>query len=237
MLIRFSMAALIAVLVAMGRPVPTGGDHDLLAVGVVVEQDGKSRTFMTVPTEEALHAYHLLLESPARNHLVHGGIRSLPVPESELTTLATSAGGNAGARVIEISFFGKRSRSDTSTIVFGDAVPDADAPRGMAETVRVARAVASLPASASSAAAQTVLRVADETAFTFALRTLQQSDPLVAASVARATALPPHGIPVPVERRVLAISVLKALGGRAVFPAEFRALEQDFEPLVRGAAR
>lgn len=230
MLARFSMAALFTILVALGRPVATGGAHDLVAVGVVrVEADGTERVILTVPTAHSLEAYEKLLDSPARNHLLHGGVRTLSIPEGSLDGVAGT--------LREISFFGVRSRAGVATITFGPEVPAAEADPGMEEAAAVARSIAALSPAASAAAARVVVQSPNQEAFTQGLRALVQADPMIASTVARETALPATGHPAPADRRIYAISVLKELGGRASFPGEFARLDDDADAFIRAAAK
>jgi hypothetical protein len=119
---------------------------------------------------------------------------------------------------------------------FEDA-PAATVP-GSLEALEAARDLASLPSSVTAAAALDLLRSPDDGAFRDALEALASVQADAAAGVARRTALPAPGerIP-PAARRVIAVKTLRALGGAAVFPGEFRKLAGDPDPLVAEAAK
>lgn len=231
MLPRFSLAILFAVLVAAARPLPRGGAHDLLAVGVRVERslDGGTveRLVLATPAEDSIRAYDALLRTPARQALLQG------------TTVHTAPGEGPppeGVRIRELVYYGHRTRAGRAPVAFtGDA---AGAAAGSAEAWEVARGLASLPDTVTAAAARVLLRSPDDAAFRDALEALAGVRADLASTEALAVALAPSGEgATSTVRRVVAVRALKSLGGAAVYPEAFRRLAEDPDALVREAAR
>ncbi len=242
MFARFSLAILFAVLVAVSRPTPSGGAHDLFAVGVRVDTGKRTdrgevieRLVLATPDREAVHVYDLLLESPARPSLLQGSTVHATAPAAESDPSRLEA--DRGPRILELVFYGHRSRAGRAPVVFtggsGDPLP------GSAEAWRLARGIAALPGSVTAAAARVLLHSPDDAAFGDALEALADVRADVASAEARAAALPaPGGPPVSSVRRVMAVMVLKRkLGGAAIYPEEFRKLAECDDPLVSRAAR
>jgi hypothetical protein len=226
MLERFSIAAIFAVLVAASRPVVTGGDHDLLAVGVRTEEvvGGKPvvRTVISAPTEATLDAFNGILHTRARAALLQGTTVFAPTP-------ADRAGDPR--RVVELVFYGVRSRPGRAPIAFGEA-KDAPDP-ALAAAHAAARHLASLPPTVTEAGARLLLRSPDDSAFRDGLEALAAVKADAASGAARGTAFSGAST----ARRVYAIQVLRRLGGAAAYPEEFRRLRASDDALVREAAK
>ncbi len=242
---RFALGILLAAVVAFSRPVATGGAHDLLAVGVVVEEvidvvaeqapeqgpgKGMERktekktvtwTVLSVPTREAVEAFDALLRTQARAALLQGSGVHAPAPS-----------GDAGSpRIVELVFYGVRSRDGRSPVRFDGTEPLP----GSEGAWRAAQALAKAPAPVTASAARVLLGSRDVEAVRDALEALAavRADVAVteALAVAEDAARPP-------ECRIVAIRVLKSkpLGGKARAPEAFRRLAADADPLVAGEA-
>jgi len=229
MIARFSLAALFAVLVAASRPAVTGGDHDLLAVGVRFEQAGgkgiATRTVLVAPTDESLEVYRGILGTGARAALLQGTTVFAPTP-------ADQAGGPR--RIVELVYYGRRSRPGRAPVVFGG--PAADTDPALAAAHAVARELAALPPTVTEAGARLLLQTGDDAAFRDALEALAEVKADAASGAARAAALA-GGPGTSVARRVYAVQVLNRLGGARSFPDDYRRLRADDDPLVRDAAK
>src|SRR5688572_24317084 len=105
MMERFALGILFAVLAAASRPSTTGGAHDLLAVGVRLE-DG--RLVLGMPEGRARDAYERLLRSPAKDDLLKGTTIHAPAP----------ADAGPGPRIAEFVFYGHRSRAGRAAVAF-----------------------------------------------------------------------------------------------------------------------
>jgi len=228
MLIRFSLAALFAVLVAASRPHASGGDHDLLAVGVRWEEEvgGRRVTRLSVaaPTRAALEAHRAILRTSAREALLQGsGVFA-----------STPAGAGGGRHVLEMVYYGVRSRAGRSPVAFGD--PAEGVPAAFAAAHGAALDIAALPPTVSEAGARLLLATDDDLAFRDALDALIEAR-ADAASAAALTAIrsagPGSASP---SRRLLAVQALKRLGGAAAYPEDFRRLRQSDDPDIRAAA-
>lgn len=224
MLARFSLAILFAVLVAASRPLATGGRHDLMAVGVRVEEtvDGKpvQRLSLGMPGGAVLEAYETLLRSPASQALVQG-----------TTVYAPAPGEGPGPRIVELVYYGRGSRAGRSPVVFSGKAA-AEIP-GAAEAYAAARSLASLPGPVTSAAARVLLRTTDDAAYRDALEALAAVQADAASGECLRTAKDREA---PVTRRILAVQALKRLGGPRIYPDDFRSLAEDPDPMVRDAA-
>ena len=244
MLARFSLGILFAVLVAASRPVPTGGEHDLFAVGVGVQRivHGKpevdekgnpvERFILAAPDREAVRAYDALMRSPARGALLQGTTVRAAAGKVEADASRPEAEG--GARILELVYYGHRSRAGRAPIVF--TASPAEAPAGSAEAWEVARSIAALPDMVTAATARVLLRSPDDASFRDALEALAEVRADVASSEALAVALAPAGDEsADSYRRLVAEKVLRRLGGPAVYPEAFRKLAE--EARVRQAAR
>jgi hypothetical protein len=225
MLSRFSLAILLAVLAAASKPLATGGTHDLLAFGAVVEEtvDGKPvrRLCLGVPEGEARRAYEDLLRSSARAALVQGTTVYAAAKESN----------SEGARVVEVIFYGHGSRAGRAPVVFQESatpLPGADRALG------AARELASLPGTVTAAAARVLLHTEDVEAYREALEALSRVAADTASAEARATALDPKA---PVLRRVVAAKALAKLGGAAVHGDVYGKLAADPEPLIQDSVK
>jgi len=233
MFARFSLAILVAVVVAAGRPEAAGGTHDLVAVGARFEipsEDGPGiLTTLTVPTKEAIGAYRLLLRSEGRAALLQGSTVYAALPAGETATTPN------GARIVEVVFYGRRSRTARSAVVFTD--PSVTALSGAAETLALARTLAAVPPSVTTAAGRVLAaETGDDLVFGESLEILIASSPEAASSEAlKVLAL--HGAEGTSlsTRRIQAAHRLKALGGARVYPDLFRRLAEDADPLVRAA--
>jgi hypothetical protein len=223
--VRFTLVVIFAVLAAASRPVATGGEHDLLAVGVVLEADQgaktATRTILSMPDEVSLKAYEAILRSPSGPDLVKKTVVHFTRPVQ--STL----------KVRELVFYGRRSRAGCARIMF---TPDrADPAPGATQALEAARVLATGTDSGTAAAARVVLHeTSDDVAFGEALRALAAVDAIGASGEAR-SASANRALSAP--RRVEAIRVLQSLGGAKAHPEEFRALAADPDPLVSDAAK
>jgi hypothetical protein len=228
MLARLSLGILFAVLVAASRPTASGGAHDLLAVGVRVEEtgpDGKvaTRLVLGVPEGKALAAYESLIRSPAKDALLQGTTVYAPAPEKPLE----------GRRIVEFLYYGHGSRAGRSPVVF-TAAPEASLP-GAAEAYAAAVELSSMPGPVTAAAAKVLLASGDLASYADALEALSAAQADAASAEAVATAADPRASP---ERRVVAIRALRdRLGGARNYPRLFRDLAADASHLVRDAAK
>jgi hypothetical protein len=239
MLIRFSFAILFAVLVAASRPVASGGDHEILAVGVrweetiEVERGGrvekvtKPRLSIATPTADALAAHRAILKTSARAALLQGS-----------TVFATTpAEAPPGPRILELVYYGtgRHSRAGRAPVAFGGTA--AAAPAAFVAAHEAARAIAALPSSVTEAGARILLQSPDDLSFRDALEALLgvKADAASAAALRTALSSGPGGASR--ERRVLAVQVLRDhLGGAAAYPAAFRTLRASDDPVVAEAA-
>lgn len=224
---RFSIAILFAVLVAASRPVVTGGAHDLLAVGVVVEETVDGKTVQRIPAlgmpeGAARSAYESLLRTPAREALVLGTTVRAPAREEP----------GPGPRIVGLVFYGSASRAGRAPVMF-TGPGDASLP-GAAEAWRVAEALRGAPGPVTAAAAKVLLATEDVDAYRDALEALLSVEADAASAECLRTAVDPAA---PLPRRLVAIGVLKEMGGARHHPDTFRALAADPDPAIVQAAR
>jgi hypothetical protein len=227
MIARFSIAAIFAVLVAASRPAVTGGDHDLLAVGVRTEETvgGKvvARTVIAAPTDEAIAAYRAILHTGARAALLQGTTVFGPTPADRAQD---------PQRVVELVFYGVRSRAGRAPIAFGEIAEKPDP--ALAGAHAAARSLAALPPTVTEAGARLLLQSDDDAAFRDGLEALAAAKADAASGAARAAALAEGASS---ARRVYAIQVLERLGGSRAYQAEWVRLRASADPLVREAAK
>lgn len=227
MIARFSIAAIFAVLVAASRPAVTGGDHDLLAVGVRTEETvgGKvvARTVITAPTDDAIAAYRGILHTGARAALLQGTTVFAPTPADRAAD---------PRRVVELVFYGIRSRPGRAPVAFGEIAEKPDP--ALAGAHAAARALADLPPSVTEAGARLLLQSDDDTAFRDGLDALAAAKADAASGAARTAALASGTSS---ARRVYAIQVLQRLGGARAYPDVWIRLRASDDPLVREAAK
>ena len=219
MMARFSLGILFAVLVAASRPSTTGGAHDLLAVGVRLE-DG--RLILGMPEGKARDAYERLLRSPAKDALLQGTTVYAPSPKEA----------DAGPRIVEYVYYGHMSRAGRAPVVF-TAPADGVLP-GAAEAYEAARELSVMPGPVTAAAARVLLNSEDLDSYRDALEALAAVQADAASAEASRTALDAAA---PAGRRIVAIRVLRALGGAKAYPDAFRKLAADSSELVRDAAK
>jgi hypothetical protein len=244
MVIRFSLAILFAVIVAASRPVATGGDHDILAVGVRWEEtvrtpkvetvDGRTvetftervvpRLSIVAPTEEALEAHRRILATSARQALVQGSTVFAAHP-------ADAPAG--GPRIRELVYYGVRSRPARSPVAFGET--SAEVPEAFRAAHEAALSIAALPSTVTGAGARLLLASPDDLAYRDALEALVQVKADAASAAALDTALSSGPRGASTGRRVISIRVLNRLGGDRAYPEAFRRLRGDDDPLVREA--
>ncbi|MCK6480388.1 MAG: hypothetical protein L6R43_09615 [Planctomycetes bacterium] len=224
-MIRFSLAILFAVLVAASRPVATGGHHDFLAVGVVVEKEGAAgpqrRLVLSIPTPESLAAFDALLRTGSRTDLLRGEpIEAGPPPADPAT----------GEVVRELVYYGRGTRAGRAPLRFeGSSTLGADSGAGAA-----ALGIARLTPAVTAASARVLLGSEDHRALADAL------DALVAvrSDVAAAEALAIAGDrSKDAARRVLAVRALWRLGGPAAHREAFEALVADPDAHVAEEAK
>lgn len=228
---RFSLAIILAVLAAASKPLATGGTHDLLAFGVVVEEvvDGKPvrRLCLGVPEGEARKAYEDLLQTSARAALVQGTTVHADVPAQD----------SQQPRVVEVIYYGRGSRSGRAPVKFRESSfgePEIPTLPGAERALEAGRELASLPGTVTAAAARVLLRTEDVEAYREALDALCRVAADTASAEARATALDPKA---PTLRRVVAARTLGKLGGAAVHGYVYGKLAADPEPLIRDAVK
>ncbi len=220
MMERFALGILFAVLVATSRPSQTGGVHDLLAVGVRLE-DG--RLVLGMPEGKARDAYERLIRSPAKVALlIEGGRIEAPAP------------GESGTepRIAEFVFYGHLSRPGRVSVVF-TAPAGGDLP-GAKEAWEAARDLAVMPGPVTAAAARVLIESSDLASYRDALGALAAVQADAASAEATKTALDAAA---PVDRRLLAIRALRSLGGAKNHPDAFRQLAADPSEAVRDAAK
>jgi len=226
MLPRFSLGILFAVLAAASRPLAMGGTHDLLAVGVRVEEtvDGipVRRLALGMPVGRALGAYEKLLRSSGRAALVQGTTVYAPAP----------ADPGPDPRVVEVIYYGHGSRAGRAPVVF--TAPAGPGLPGAAEAREAGRELARLPGPVTAAAARVLLRTGDVEAYREALEALAGVEADAASAEARSTAADDAA---PVLRRIVAIGILRRLGGATLHPDLFRRLAADPDPAIAGAAK
>ena len=234
---RFALAILFAVLVAASRPVPSGGVHDLLAVGVVTQEVIGGRTvghsYLSPPTQDAVDAYNVLLRSPAREALVQGtGVHAFR-PASATPIEGANPGQSdkdSPPRILWLRFYGTRSRTGGANVLFDGTKPL----EGSDQAWKLAEAVSHVSPAVTAAAARVLLSSEDDDAVGDALYSLATSRPDVATAEAMRIAL---DATLPASRRVVAIGVHKSLGGAKNAPAEYARLAADADPLVAAAAK
>lgn len=226
MMARFSLGILFAVLVAASRPSATGGAHDLLAVGVRLEStvDGRPvrRLVLGMPEGKARDAYERLLRSPAKDALLQGTTVYAPAPKEA----------GSGDRIVEYVYYGHLSRAGRSPVVF--TAPAGGALPGASEAYEAARELSVMPGPVTAAAARVLLDSGDLDSYRDALEALSAVQADAASAEAIRTALDAAA---PVERRIVAIRVLRDLGGAKTYPDAFRKLAADSSELVRDAAK
>jgi hypothetical protein len=227
MLSRFSLAFLFAVLVATSRPIATGGARDLLAVGVLVEEtvEGKPTrriAALGMPEGAAREAYETLLRTAAGEALFLG------------TTVYAPAQGEPGPepRIVGLVYYGSGSRAGRAPVVFTG--PREVALPGAAEAWKVAQSLGAAPGPVTAAAAKVLLGTEDLASYRDALEALSTVEADAASAEAVGTAADASA---PLPRRVVAIQVLKRMGGARLYPALFRRLAQDPEAVIRDAAK
>lgn len=224
---RFSLAILLAVLAAASKPLATGGTHDLLAFGVVVEEtgaDGKPvrRLALGMPEGDAKAAYEELLHTSARAALVQGTTVYAPAPAQE----------KEGPRVVEVIYYGHASRAGRAPVAFVDK-PGAELP-GATRAHEAGRGLARLPSTVTAAAARVLLRTHHVEAYAEALDALARVEADAASAEARVAAVDASA---PIPRRIVAIRTLARLGGAAAHPEVYRRIAGDPEPAIRDAAK
>jgi hypothetical protein len=231
MLARFSLGVIFAVLVAASRPVATGGDHDLLAVGVRWEETVRGRVVpgltVVAPTAESLAAHRAILGTSARQALVQGSGVFASAP-------ASSAGD--ARRIRELVYYGVRSRPARAPVSFGEPAGEGEVPAAFAAVHGAARAIAALPPTVTAAGASILLDSPDDLAFRDALEALLQVKADAASAAALGAALAAGSGGASTGRRLISIRVLNRLGGERAYPEAFRRLRGDEDPLVREAA-
>jgi hypothetical protein len=214
---RFALALMLAVVAAASRPRAAGGTHDLLAVGVVVEETREGRTerrfVLGMPEGAAKEAYETFLRGPAARALVQGSPVAVP---------ARPASGNV--KVVEVLFYGRASRAGRASIAF--AAAGATELDGADALHDAAAALAALPPTVTGAAARVLLRSEDTAAYADALEVLASVHAGSAAAEAMRTASDEAAAP---ARRTVALKVLQGLGGRKAFgePFERAAISVD----------
>jgi hypothetical protein len=219
MITRFSLGILFAVLVAASRPTTHGGANDLLVVGVRL---GDGRLVLGMPEGRARDAYERLLRSPAKDALLQGTTVYAPAPAEP----------EPGERIVELVYYGHRSRAGRAPVVF-TAPSGTDLP-GSKEAREAARELSGMPGPVTAAAAKVLLKTEDVASYRDALEALAsvQADAASAEAIGMA-----FDASAPVERRIVAVRILKTLGGAKNYPKEFARLAADPSEHVREAAR
>jgi hypothetical protein len=222
MLDRCALALMLAVVAAASRPRASGGAHDLLAVGAVVEEtrDGRveRRLVLGMPEGAAREAYEAILRGPAARAVVQGTAVAVP---------ARPATGRV--KVIEVRFYGRGSRAGRAAVTYDAAAGVADLPG--ADALHDAAAVlAGLPGPVTGAAARVLLRTDDVAAYADALEALAAVDAGAAAAEALRTAADESLAP---ARRTTALRTLQSLGGRKAFGEAFERAAASVDAALR----
>ncbi len=228
MLARFSLAALVAVVVATARPVASGGTHDLLAVGVRVRSAAGETVRLSAPTEQALAIYEELLRTPARPYLPMG------------QPVLLQRGSGLEGSTVTLLYFGRGSRAGVAPVEFGESrtADSAAAPKTGRRAWQLAKALAEGGSAGTESAALVLLGQGSDAAAGMALEALAQVRPDRAAAAAAGILFPEDAVQARSSvRRLYAVRVLRdRLGGAASFPDLFRRLADDPDDLVRETA-
>jgi hypothetical protein len=231
-MIRATLAILLCVFAAMARPETTGGHHDLLAFGVLVDDRRGGEELRLAPLDaEALAGFDAMVRSPLGPALLQG-------PEVVAACGLVPSRPGETEPVVGVVYFGRATRSPRVTVRFRPAAePDGSSP-GFPAMLHAAYRAAAAPPAVSAAAARTLLRSDDLASLRDAFAVLERCAPATAAVEAQrlaGTANPLHDGPLS-HRRELAVRVLRRLGGRAVWPALFTRLAEDGDAPVAAAA-
>jgi len=178
---------------------------------------------VTPPTPAALHALDLLLGSLEGRHLLEGAM----VP-----TKAVKGMQREGYAVRELVFYGRGSRPGRFGVIFSPDTRGVLA--GTLEAQEAGEALFPVPDSVSGPAARLLLSNPSDAAFGDALMVLLRTRPEEASGAALRVVREPRGASA--GRRLAAAEALHALGGRRVYPEEFRRLAEDPDREVREIA-
>ncbi|MHC4820261.1 MAG: hypothetical protein ACYTDX_00905 [Planctomycetota bacterium] len=236
MFVRATLVFILAVVVAMSRPIATGGDHDLVAVGVRIAGGENVHLVMSPATDAAKDAYRALLRSSAHDQLLQGTEVHAHLPAELLKS-------DDGTTLVSLAFYGKGSRAGRAIVTFSD---EGDALDVTVEALEAARpsvdfawTVSSMSSAVSGSAARLVLGAGDPDAMQDAFDVLVKTNPDSASAEAQRIALDQPEVPdaATTVRRILAVRVLQSLGGDKVFPMVFEKLRNDRDENVASMAK